>query len=188
MKAALSGRLGSLRDGAELGGVFGSSNLNSDLAGGIAGLIGAKGTQIGKGGLGGLGGLGSKGRPLGATPKAKATVRHFGIQVHNAGSCDIKGNISTHRRFSRSRWCYQPALDKDQALKGNMRIKFKVYPDGKVAQVSTTADTIGDPMLTACVEQKVYDLGFQCPSGSRDGGDIDVSVMLIFYPEDPNAK
>ena len=75
-----SGVLGGLRDGAELDGVFGASNLNADLSGGIGGLIGAEGVRIGSGsqrprgsGLGGggtaegLGGLGTKGRGRGSS-------------------------------------------------------------------------------------------------------------------------
>jgi hypothetical protein len=67
------GLLSGLEDG-DLAGVFGADDLNSDLSGGLGGLIGAKGTQIGGGGLGsrgsglggggsaeGLGGLGTKG-------------------------------------------------------------------------------------------------------------------------------
>ena len=57
--AASVGVLGALRDGAELDGIAGGE-LNSDLLGGIGGLIGAKGVQYGSGGLGtrgsGLGG------------------------------------------------------------------------------------------------------------------------------------
>ncbi|MCB9793283.1 MAG: FHA domain-containing protein [Alphaproteobacteria bacterium] len=49
-----AGVLGAMRDGAEMDGVFGSSGLSSDMAGGIGGLIGAKGTQIGSGGLSSL--------------------------------------------------------------------------------------------------------------------------------------
>jgi len=72
-----AGVLGSLADGGELDGVFGTASGS----GGVGGLIGAKGTQIGSGGLGsrgsglgggggvasGLGGLGTKGRGSGAS-------------------------------------------------------------------------------------------------------------------------
>ncbi|MCB9762964.1 MAG: von Willebrand factor type A domain-containing protein [Alphaproteobacteria bacterium] len=70
-----AGVLGALREGGEMDGVLGSSGLSSDVSGGIGGLIGAKGTQIGSGGLGsrgtglggggtaaGIGGLGTHGR------------------------------------------------------------------------------------------------------------------------------
>ena len=69
-----AGVLGALRDAGDLDGVFGTSGLDANLTGGVGGLIGAKGTQIGSGGLGsrgsglggggtaeGLGGLGTKG-------------------------------------------------------------------------------------------------------------------------------
>ncbi|MCO4746550.1 MAG: FHA domain-containing protein, partial [Proteobacteria bacterium] len=75
-----AGLLGALSDDGALEGVFGSSSLDSSLTGGIGGLIGAKGTQIGSGGLGsrggglggggtaeGLGGLGTKGIGSGAS-------------------------------------------------------------------------------------------------------------------------
>jgi tetratricopeptide (TPR) repeat protein len=60
--------------------VFGDADMNSDITGGVGGLIGAKGTEVGSGGLGsrgsglggggtaeGLGGLGTKGRGSGAS-------------------------------------------------------------------------------------------------------------------------
>ena len=69
-----AGVLGSLRDAGDLDGMFGSSGLDSNLSGGMGGLIGAKGVQTGAGGIGyrgtglggggtaqGLGGLGTKG-------------------------------------------------------------------------------------------------------------------------------
>ncbi len=69
-----AGVLGALRGGSELEGVFGSRGLNSELQGGIGGLIGAKGVGFGGsgmesrgsglsgGGVAGLGGLGVRGR------------------------------------------------------------------------------------------------------------------------------
>ncbi|MFT5682560.1 MAG: Ca-activated chloride channel family protein [Myxococcota bacterium] len=78
--AESAGVLGVLSAEAPLDGVFGSSTLNSDLTGGIGGLIGAKRIQTGSGGLGSrgsglggggiadsLGGLGTKGRGSGAS-------------------------------------------------------------------------------------------------------------------------
>ena len=69
--AADAGVLGSLSEG-EVGDVFGSSGLNSDLTGGIGGLIGTNNIQAGSGGLIGAksiqvgsGGLGSRGSGLG---------------------------------------------------------------------------------------------------------------------------
>ena len=64
----------------ELSNVFGDADLNGDFTGGVGGLIGANGTEVGSGGLGsrgsglggggtaeGLGGLGTKGRGSGAS-------------------------------------------------------------------------------------------------------------------------
>ncbi|MFH1729150.1 MAG: hypothetical protein ABIA04_12115 [Pseudomonadota bacterium] len=78
--AESSGLHAAFRDGGELEEVFSSYGLNSDLLGGIGGLIGAKGIQFGSGGLGsrgsglgggasasGFGGLGTKGRGCGAS-------------------------------------------------------------------------------------------------------------------------
>jgi hypothetical protein len=102
-----AGVLGAMRDGGEMDGVFGTSGLNSDLTGGIGGLIGAKGTQIGSGGLGsrgsglggggtadGLGGLGTKGRGSGASG--------YGEGGGNFGSEVVRVVSGPHRRRSRS--------------------------------------------------------------------------------------
>lgn len=76
--AEQAGILGHLSDNGALDDVFGSSALNADLQGGIGGLVGAKGVQLGSGGLSsrgsalggsgpadGIGGVGTKGRNTG---------------------------------------------------------------------------------------------------------------------------
>ncbi len=198
-----AGVLGALRDGAELDGVFGSSNLNSDLAGGIGGLIGAKGTQIGAGGLGargsglggggtagGLGGMGTKGRGSGASgygsgggnfgAKGSGGIGRIGGDPIILGALD-KSLIDRviKRHMNQIRYCYQRELTKNPNLGGKITVKFVIAKDGTVSKASTKKSTMGNSAVESCINRRFHRFRFPEPKG---GGIVIVSYPFIFSP------
>ncbi len=198
-----AGVLGALRDGAELDGVFGSSNLNSDLAGGIGGLIGAKGTQIGSGGLGargsglggggtagGLGGMGTKGRGSGSSgygsgggnfgAKGSGGIGRIGGDPIILGALD-KSLIDRviKRHMNQIRYCYQRELTKNPNLGGKITIKFVIAKDGSVSKASTKKSTMGNSAVESCINRRFHRFRFPEPKG---GGIVIVSYPFIFSP------
>ena len=198
-----AGVLGALRDGAELDGVFGSNNLNSDLAGGIGGLIGAKGTQIGAGGLGargsglggggtaaGLGGLGTKGRGSGASgygsgggnfgAKGEGGIGRIGGDPIILGALDkslIDAVIKKH--MNQIRYCYQRELPKNPDLGGKVTVKFVIAKNGTVSKASTKSSTLGSKAVEGCINSRFMRFKFPEPKG---GGIVIVSYPFIFQP------
>ncbi len=198
-----AGVLGALRDGGELDGVFGSSNLNSDLAGGIGGLIGAKGTQIGSGGLGsrgsglggggtaeGLGGLGTKGRGSGASgygsgggnfgAKGEGGIGRIGGDPIILGALDkslIDAVIKRH--MNQIRYCYQRELTKNPSLGGKVVVKFVIAKDGSVSKASIKSSSMGSKAVESCITGRFMRFQFPEPKG---GGIVIVSYPFIFSP------
>ena len=198
-----AGVLGAMREGAELDGVFGSSGLNSDITGGIGGLIGAKGVQIGSGGLGsrgsglggggtaeGLGGLGTKGRGSGASgygsgggnfgAKGEGGIGRIGGDPIILGALD-KSLIDAviKRNMNQIRYCYQRELTKNPSLGGKIVVKFVIAKDGTVSSASTKATTMGSPAVESCINGRFMRFKFPEPKG---GGIVIVSYPFIFAP------
>lgn len=198
-----AGVLGAMRDGAEMDGVFGSSGLNSDLAGGIGGLIGAKGTQIGSGGLGsrgsglggggtaeGLGGLGTKGRGSGASgfgegggnfgAKGEGGIGRIGGDPIILGALD-KSLIDAviKRNMNQIRYCYQRELTKNPDLGGKIVVKFVIAKDGTVSSATTKSSTMGNKAVENCINGRFMRFKFPEPKG---GGIVIVSYPFIFSP------
>ncbi len=198
-----AGVLGAMREGSELDGVFGSSGLSSDIAGGIGGLIGAKGTQIGSGGLGsrgsglggggtaeGLGGLGTKGRGSGSSgygsgggnfgAKGEGGIGRIGGDPIILGALD-KSLIDAviKRNMNQIRYCYQRELTKNPNLGGKIVVKFVIAKDGTVSSASTKASTMGSPAVENCINGRFMRFKFPEPKG---GGIVIVSYPFIFAP------
>jgi pSer/pThr/pTyr-binding forkhead associated (FHA) protein/outer membrane biosynthesis protein TonB len=198
-----AGVLGALRDGGELDGVFGTSNLSADLAGGIGGLIGAKGTQIGAGGLGargsglggggtaaGLGGLGTKGRGSGASgygsgggnfgAKGEGGIGRIGGDPIILGALDkslIDAVIKKH--MNQIRYCYQRELPKNPSLGGKVTVKFVISKTGSVSKASTKTSTMNNKAVEGCINSRFMRFQFPEPKG---GGIVIVSYPFIFQP------
>jgi pSer/pThr/pTyr-binding forkhead associated (FHA) protein len=198
-----AGVLGALREGSELDGVFGSSNLNADMAGGIGGLIGAKGTQIGSGGLGsrgsglggggsadGLGGLGTKGRGSGKSgygtgggnfgKKGSGGLGKIGGDPIILGALDkslIDAVIKRH--MNQIRYCYQRELTKNPNLGGKVTVKFVIAKDGSVSKASIKSSSLGNKSAESCITGRFRRFRFPEPKG---GGIVIVSYPFIFAP------
>ena len=198
-----AGVLGSLAGDGELDGVFGSSGLDSDLEGGIGGLIGAKGTQVGSGGLGsrgsglggggtadGLGGLGTKGRGTGSSgygtgkgnfgAKGEGGVGQIGGDPIILGALDkslIDAVIKKH--MNQIRYCYQRELNSHPTLGGKIVVKFVVAKDGSVSSATTKTSTMNSPAVESCINGRFMRFKFPEPKG---GGIVIVSYPFIFRP------
>ena len=198
-----AGVLGAMREGSELDGVFGSSGLSSDIAGGIGGLIGAKGTQIGSGGLGsrgsglggggtaeGLGGLGTKGRGSGSSgygsgggnfgAKGEGGIGRIGGDPIILGALD-KSLIDAviKRNMNQIRYCYQRELTKNPNLGGKIVVKFVIAKDGTVSSATTKSSTMNSPAVQNCINGRFMRFKFPEPKG---GGIVIVSYPFIFAP------
>lgn len=198
-----AGILGALRDAGELDGVFGSSGLDANLTGGVGGLIGAKGTQIGAGGLGargsglggggtaeGLGGLGTKGIGSGKSgygagggnfgAKGEGGIGTIGGDPIILGALDrslIDEVIKRH--MNQIRYCYQRELTKNPALGGKIVIKFVIAKDGSVSSASKKTSTMNNSSVESCVVSRFMRMQFPEPKG---GGIVIVSYPFIFSP------
>jgi outer membrane biosynthesis protein TonB len=177
-----AGVLGALRDGGELDGVFGTSNLSSDLAGGIGGFIGAKGTQIGSGGFGARGsgksGYGSGGGNFGA--KGEGGIGRIGGDAIILGALDkslIDAVIKKH--MNQIRYCYQRELPKNPSLAGKVTVKFVIGKTGSVSKASTKTSTLGSKAVEGCINSRFMRFQFPEPKG---GGIVIVSYPFIFQP------
>ena len=198
-----AGVLGALRDGSELDGVFGSSGLDSSITGGIGGLIGAKGTQIGSGGLGsrgsglggggtaeGLGGLGTKGIGSGSSgygsgggsfgAKSDGTISAVSGDPIILGALDrslIDEVIKRH--MNQIRYCYQRELTRTHNLQGKIVIKFVIARDGSVSSASVKNTTMSNAAVEQCVVSRFMRMQFPSPKG---GGIVIVSYPFLFSP------
>ena len=198
-----AGVLGALRDGSEMEGVFGSSGLSSDIAGGIGGLIGAKGTQIGSGGLGsrgsgfggggtaeGLGGLGTKGTGSGSSGYG-AGGGNFGAKGSGGigtvgGDPIILGALDRSlidevikRHMNQIKYCYQRELTKNPSLAGKIVIKFVIAKDGTVSKADVKTSTMGSSSVESCITGRFMRFQFPEPKG---GGIVIVSYPFLFSP------
>lgn len=198
-----AGVLGALRDGADLDGVFGTATLNANLAGGIGGLIGAKGVQLGSAGLamrgsrpgrggttGVLGGQGTKGIGGGELnygreggehgPKREGGIGRVGGDPIILGALDrslVDSVIKRH--MNQLRHCYQRALQRSPNLAGKIAVKFVITQNGRVSKASTKYSTMGSPAVEMCINDRFMRLQFPAPKG---GGMVIVSYPFIFSP------
>jgi hypothetical protein len=197
-----AGVLGAMNNG-DISQVLGSSGLSSDLTGGIGGLIGASGTQIGSGGLGGrgsglggggtaegLGGLGTKGMGSGASGYGKGGG-DFGAKGEGGigtvgGDPIILGALDRSlidevikRNMNQIRYCYQRELTKNPALGGKIVIKFTIAKDGTVSAASTKTTTMNNASVEGCIVGRFLRMQFPQPKG---GGIVIVSYPFIFSP------
>ena len=188
---------------ASIASTLGASGLSSDIQGGIGGLIGANGVQIGSGGLGvrggglggggtaeGLGGLGTKGMGSGASgfgsgggnfgAKGEGGIGRVGGDPIILGALDralIDEVVKRH--MNQIRYCYQRELVKSNALAGKIVIKFTIAKDGTVSASSTKSTTMNSPAVEKCIEGRFLRMQFPSPKG---GGIVLVSYPFVFAP------
>jgi pSer/pThr/pTyr-binding forkhead associated (FHA) protein len=198
-----AGVLGALDDAGAMDGVFGTSGLDANLTGGIGGLIGAKGVQIGSGGLGsrgsglggggtaeGLGGLGTRGvgsgrSGFGSGGGSFGAKGEGGVSA-TSGDPLILGALDRSlidqvikAKMAQIRYCYQRELQKDPSLGGKIVIGFTIAKDGTVSKADVKSTTIASAAVGQCVVERFYKMQFPEPKG---GGIVIVSYPFIFSP------
>ena len=198
--AANAGVLGQLREDD----VFGTSGLSADIAGGIDGLIGARGIQLGSGGLGARGaGLGGGGRSdglpaMGTLGRASGLggydsgggqfgVKGVGLAAVPSGPPIVLGNLDTpliqaviKRHMNAIRYCYQRELTKNPRLSGKDVVKFVIAKDGSVSSATTKSSSLNSPAVESCINGRFLRMRFPEPRG---GGIVIVSYPFIFSPD-----
>lgn len=78
-------------------------------------------------------------------------------------------------RATEVRGCYERALARDATLAGELTVRLRVEPDGRVSQTSLSGD---DALRTAgrCIETALRGLVFPAPTG----GAATVTVPYVF--------
>ena len=188
-----AGLLGAMQSG-ELEGVFGSSSLDSNLTGGIGGLIGAKGVQVGAGGLGlqgtgrggggtaaGIGGLAVKGsvdRSTSTKPSVQLTAQVS--TTRGPGTLDpaiIQRVVRRHR--PRLKYCVAREEARDKSASGVTRYKasFAITIDaqGQTTQITPSGSDL-KPKAEACVVNTLKRMRFPSPKGGAVEATLDVKV------------
>lgn len=179
-----AGVLGALREPGDMNAVFGSSALDSNLSGGVGGLVGAKGTQVGSGGLGlrgtgrggggsaaGIGGLGTKGAGggYGTGSGGLGRKRVVGRMVLGATTVQGIGQDSVRKVMARRSpafgYCYERSLRKDDKLVGVIVAKVWLHKDGRTEKVELVSSGKLDARTLGCVERMLKRLRYPAPGG-----------------------
>jgi hypothetical protein len=190
---------GAQNDAGQNEGMAGIASL--DAQGGLGGILGAKGTQIGSGGLGsrgsglggggsadGIGGLGTKGSGKGASGYGKGGgsqgKKRAGGSIKSGGNPIILGALDKSlidavikRNMNQIRYCYQRELTKNPSLKGKIVVKFVIAADGTVSKASIKSSSMGSPPVESCIKGRFRRFKFPQPKG---GGIVIVSYPFIF--------
>ncbi len=199
--ASTSGVLGAISDGAAAD-VFSSSALSSALTGGVGGLIGSKGTQMGDGGLGargsglggggeiaGPGGLGTKGKGGGSKDygsgggdwgtKKSGGDPNIPKDAFFIGSALDRSLIDAviKRNSNQIRNCYQRELTRDPSLAGKIVAKFTISKDGTVSKSEIKSSSMGNAAVESCISERI--MRFQVPE-PKGGGVVVVSYPFMF--------
>jgi len=76
------------------------------------------------------------------------------------------------------KFCYDPELQKNPALKGKVTYKFTIDADGKVKTISTEADGLGNSKVVDCAMKIISKISFRRPIG----GECVVRYPYMFQP------
>jgi TonB family protein len=200
--AAFGEMFGAASDEGAMEGM-GAAALDASLEGGVGGLLGAKGVQMGAGGLGsrgsglggggtanGLGGMGNKGSGRGSSgygsgagsygQKSSRGLSKIGGQPIIMGALD-KSLIDAviKRNMNQIRYCYQRELTKNPSLGGKIVVKFTIAKDGSVSKASIKSSSMGNAKVESCIAGRFMQFKFPEPKG---GGIVIVSYPFIFAP------
>ena len=200
--AAFGEMFGAASDEGAMEGM-GAAALDASLEGGVGGLLGAKGVQMGAGGLGsrgsglggggtanGLGGMGNKGSGRGSSgygsgagsygKKSSRGLSKIGGQPIIMGALD-KSLIDAviKRNMNQIRYCYQRELTKNPSLGGKIVVKFTIAKDGSVSKASIKSSSMGNSQVENCIAGRFMQFKFPEPKG---GGIVIVSYPFIFAP------
>ena len=192
-----AGVLGVLGNDSTLSGVFGTSNLNTDLLGDVGGLFGATGSQRGTNGLGsrgvgfggggtadGIGGLGTRGRGGGdadygqgpaSGPRPEGDIGGIGGDPIIIGALDSSLiDAVVKRHMNQFKYCYQRELNKNPGLSGKITIKFVIASNGSVSRASVKRSSMNNAAVESCMTTRFMQLKFPEPKGN--------GIVIVSYP------
>ncbi len=81
----------------------------------------------------------------------------------------------TRRNLGGIKWCYQDSLQRDPSLKGRLKLRFKILPNGRTASIQVTGME-RDGALTECVKRKMLRWRFPVP---KSGNAVKVTYPLV---------
>ncbi|MCB9744254.1 MAG: AgmX/PglI C-terminal domain-containing protein [Alphaproteobacteria bacterium] len=197
--AETAGILGRLSDNGALDDLMGGGGLNQNILGGVGGLLGVKGVQMGTNGLssrgGGLGGGGTAVGGVDVGTKGSGSDYYAGGgdlgPKKEGGIVSVQGSLVVgaldraqvdaviKRNLARFRYCYQRELTRDPELSGKVVVKFVIAKDGTVSAADIKASTLGNEAVHGCMVGKMMTLEFPEPKG---GGIVMVSYPFLFSP------
>lgn len=110
---------------------------------------------------------------------SKSTRASGGCSGDCAGEVSIELRSYLSGRASQGRKCYERALLQNSSLKGHMKVKLRLNPQGQLCNASVAADELQDPGLSQCILQLFRNSVYPSPKG----GCVDVAVPLSFVPQ-----
>jgi TonB family protein len=81
--------------------------------------------------------------------------------------------------FGSFRECYEAGLARNRTIGGRVLVKFRIDPDGTVAQAEDIGSDLPDKVVVACVVDGYRTLRFPKPAGD---GPVTVIYPISFSP------
>lgn len=100
---------------------------------------------------------------------------------YNPCSAKCEGSITPEitsaltARGNTAKQCYKSAIQDNETLSGDMKLRLKIGSNGQFCAVSVTSDTTGSPKLQQCVQQRLR-VNYPQPKG----GCLEVDVPINF--------
>lgn len=93
--------------------------------------------------------------------------------------CD-KGDIQAKINAKRGalKFCYDPELQKNPALKGRVTYQFTIDAEGAVKEISAVADELGNQKVVDCAKNTIQRIRFRKPVG----GECTIRYPYLFTP------
>jgi tetratricopeptide (TPR) repeat protein len=136
------------------------------------GSIGTLGHGAGTGNGNGFGA--GHGRLGGSHATSSPKLRQGPVSVLGRLPKEVVQRIA-RQNFGRFRMCYETGLVRDPNLTGKVEVQFTIDSEGGVgSSKATTASTLPDPDVIACVSRTFYSLSFPSP----DSDSVTVTFML----------
>ena len=97
------------------------------------------------------------------------------------GLADANASVRAvvRQNLNQIKYCDTEMRKTQPGAQGTIKVKFIVGPDGRVKTNEITEDTLGNPALAACVNNKVKRWRFDPPA---DGREFAVSYPFTFKP------
>jgi hypothetical protein len=100
---------------------------------------------------------------------------------YNPCSAKCEGSITpeiaaaVNARGNTAKQCYKSAIQDNETLSGDMKLRLKIGSNGQFCSIGVTSDTTGSPKLQQCVQQRLR-VSYPQPKG----GCLEVDVPINF--------